>query len=66
MLSHLGKYVFLVENGANKSEIKKALEEIYKVKVVKVNTINARPNPHRYKKAVVTLQSGQKLDILPQ
>lgn len=74
-MSHLGKYVFLVEDGATKPEIKKALEEIYKINVEKVHVINARPKPRRsgrfegikpgYRKAIVTLKEGQKLDILP-
>ena len=75
-LSPLGKYVFLVDKKANKSEVKKAIEAIYKVKVKDVNTINLKPKTRRlgktlgvkpgYKKAVVTLAAGQKLDILPQ
>lgn len=76
MNSHLGKYAFLVENSANKSEVKKAVQEIYKVTVVGVNIINVKPKARRlgrtmgvkpgYKKAIVTLKGGQKLDILPQ
>ncbi len=76
MLSHLGKYSFLVEQSANKNEVKKVIEAIYKVKVNNVNIINVKPKKRRlgktlgvkpgYKKAVVTLQEGQKLDILPQ
>ena len=76
MISQLGKYAFRVAKQANKSEVKKAIEEIYKVKVVSVNVINAKPKKRRlgrtmgvrpgYKKAIVTLKEGQKLDILPQ
>ncbi len=72
----LGKYTFLVEKKANKPEVKKAVEAIYKVKVTQVNIVNARPKSRRlgrttgvkpgYKKAIVTLAAGQKLDILPQ
>lgn len=75
-MSDLGKYLFLVTKNANKSEIKKVIEGVYKVKVNDVNIINTKPKRRRlgrtlgqkpgYKKAVVTLKSGQKLDILPQ
>jgi len=74
--SSLGKYTFLVDKKANKPEVKKAVENIYKVKVVDVNVINTKPKTRRlgratgvkpgYKKAIVTLAAGQKLDILPQ
>ena len=74
--SSLGKYTFLVDKKANKPEVKKAVENIYKVKVTRVNIVNARPKSRRlgrtmgvrpgYKKAIVTLAAGQKLDILPQ
>lgn len=69
------KYVFIVDPKANKQEIAKAVEEIYKdknVKVVAVNTINAKAKPRRVrgrpgmtaarKKAVVTLAVGDSLD----
>lgn len=74
-LSVLGKYIFIVEKKANKPEIKKAIESIYKVNVVDVNVINVKGKTKRlgrsigrtsaYKKAVVTLKSGQKIDIMP-
>ena len=74
-MSALGKYVFLVEKRANAPEIKKALKSIYNVDVMNVNCINVKPKPKRYrlrsgetsgyKKAMVTLKEGQKLDILP-
>ncbi|EEG77801.1 50S ribosomal protein L23 [Dethiobacter alkaliphilus] len=64
------KYAFQVDPGANKVEIKKAIEELFKVKVKDVNTIRMqgkmkrmgmhtgrRPN---WKKAVVTLEEGSK------
>ncbi len=69
------KYVFIVDNKANKQEIAVALEEIYSeknIKVVDVNTINVKPKARRvrgrlgntsaFKKAVVTLQEGDSLD----
>lgn len=67
-----GKYLFLVQNGANKIQIKKAVEEMYKVKVCAVNTFVAPGKLKRVrhqlgktpdlKKAVVTLKEGQKID----
>lgn len=64
------KYAFQVDPKANKVEIKKAVEEIFKVKVKDVNTIRVsgkmkrtgafigrRPN---WKKAIVTLEEGSK------
>ena len=66
----------LVEVGkdANKLEIKKAIEEIFKVKVEKVATIKTHGKWKRYgksigkrcdrKKALVTLKKGEKLDFI--
>ena len=66
------KYLFYVKKSANKIEIRKAIEEIYKVKVEKVNTITVRGKKKRvrfvegktpdWKKAIVTLKEG-KIDI---
>ncbi len=66
-----GKYLFLVDKGANKLQIKKAVEEIYKVNVVGVNTVvcpgKAKRVRHQigrtpdYKRAQVTLKPGQKI-----
>lgn len=66
-----GKYWFLVEKSANKIQIKRAVEEMYKVKVKAVNTYIAPGKLKRVryqpgytsdtKKAIVTLQSGQKI-----
>ncbi len=65
-----GKYTFKVAKKANKIEIKDALEEIFGVKVEKVNTINVRGRARRmgryegttpaWKKAIVTLAEGSK------
>ena len=67
------KYSFAVEERANKIEIKKAIEELFKVKVVKVNTISMRGKLRRvrfrqgktsdWKKALVTLKEGDKIDL---
>ncbi len=65
------KYVFMVDMNANKTEIRAAIEEIFGVKVAKVNTIRmqgkmkrtgAYPQGRRaaYKKAVVTLTADSK------
>ena len=73
-LSAQGKYVFLVKKKASKPEIKKAIKEIYKVEVVDVNVVNRPPKRKRfgnamkgaqesYRKAIVTLKTGQKIDI---
>lgn len=69
------KYVFIVDKKANKQEIAKAIEEIYsdkKIKVVSVNTINAKPKARRmrgrpgvksgFKKAIVTLEAGDSIE----
>lgn len=68
-----GKYVFKVSGVANKNEIKKAMESIFKVKVTGVNIINARKKRVRlgrhegwsggFKKAIVTLKKGDKIEI---
>ena len=63
------KYVFKVAMDANKIEIKKAVEELYKVEVDKVNTMIMKPKKRRvrynvgytsrWKKAIVTLKKGE-------
>ena len=74
--SAAGKYIFLIADAANKSEVKKIVEKEYKVHVVQVNIVNARPKSRRrlgrvsikpgFKKAIITLKKGEKLDIIPQ
>jgi large subunit ribosomal protein L23 len=66
------KYTFKVLKTANKIEIKNAVEQIFKVKVESVNTINVLPRRKRvgqhegfkpaYKKAIVKLAQGDKID----
>ncbi len=68
------QYVFHVDPRANKSQIRDAVEEMFKVKVVKVNTMNydgkvvrrgrSIGRKPRWKKAVVTLQQGEAIDLL--
>jgi large subunit ribosomal protein L23 len=67
-------YAFWVAVSANKREIKKAVEDQFKVKVEAVHTIMVRSKPKRTrmipgqtperKKAIVTLQPGKRIDIL--
>ena len=67
------KVVFKVAKDANKVQIRQAVEEAFNVKVSNVNTINVRPNKKRvgrytgatkaYKKAIITLAEGSKLDL---
>lgn len=68
------KIVIEVHPKANKVQIRKAFEEIFKVKVDKVSVINIKPRrkrvglhytkTSRMKKAVVTLKQGEKLDLI--
>ena len=72
----MGKYTFLTDSSATSSEIKKIIELEYNVKVIKTNVINTKSKIKKkgnivgvrpgYKKIIVTLKKGQKLDILPQ
>lgn len=74
-LAGLDKYVFVVDGKANKPETKKVIEAIYGVKVKDVNIVNVKGKPKRlgrsmgrtsnFKKAVVTLKKGHKIDIAP-
>ena len=67
------KYAFVVAKHANKRDIKQAVEEIFRVKVRKVNTLNMRGKLRRlrwrrgyssqWKKAVVTLAEGERIDF---
>ncbi len=73
VLSEQNKVVFRVALGATKAEIAVAVEELYKVKVTKVNTLIQKGKTKRFrgrpgrrsdlKKAIVTLQEGQSIDI---
>ena len=72
-LSEFNKVVFKVHNGASKNSIKKSIEKIFKVNVVKINTINLKGKSKivrnkksyksGYKKAIVTLKKGQSIDL---
>ena len=73
ILSEQNKTVFKVHEKANKKNIKKNIEKLFKVNVVKVNIINQKPKlkmkqgtkslKSGFKKAVVTLKKGQSIDL---
>ncbi len=66
-------YTFSVDTKANKTQIKQAIEAIFKVKVENVNTINVRPKKKRVgryvgktnkvKKAIVKLKEGSSIEL---
>ena len=77
MGEQMHRYGFIVNNMANKIQIKKAIEELYEVEVIAVNTMNyggkakarATKGGHiagrtkAFKKAIVTLAEGQEIDF---
>ena len=72
-LSEFNKVVFKVNKGASKNSIKRSIEKIFKVNVIKINTINLKGKTKLvrnkkaykpgYKKAIVTLKKGQNIDL---
>jgi large subunit ribosomal protein L23 len=72
-LAQKNQYVFRVRKGANKTEIKKEIENLYKVKVLDVKIVNVPKKKRRlgrvsgwkkgYKKAIVKIKEGQKIDL---
>ena len=72
-LSEFNKVVFKVHKGASKNSIKRSIEKIFKVNVIKINTINLKgetkivKNKKTFKsgskKAIVTLKKGQSIDL---
>jgi large subunit ribosomal protein L23 len=72
-LSDFNKVVFKVDKSATKKSIIKSIEKIFKVNVIKINTINIKGKnklvrnkksfKSGYKKAVVTLKKGQSIDL---
>ena len=72
-LSEMNKVVFKVNSMADKKSIKKSVEKIFKVNVLKVNTINIKGKTKLvrnrkskkpgYKKAILTLKKGQSIDL---
>jgi large subunit ribosomal protein L23 len=72
----LNRYTFLVSAEANKTEIKEAVQKIWDVRVLKVNTTNRKGKTKRFrytrgkrpdqKLAVVTLAEGDSIEIFEQ
>ena len=72
-LMEQGKYTFEVAKSAPKEEIRAAVEKLFDVHVVKVNTVNVKPKKRRvryavgmtrrWKKAIVTLAPGETIEI---
>ena len=72
-LSEINKVVFKVNSLANKKSIKKNIEKIFKVNVIKINIINKqrrikiargkKAKVRGYKKAIITLKKGQNIDL---
>ena len=69
-----GQYLFKVQKDANKIEIKRAIEGIYKVKVDRINTLLVRGKLKKrgrsfgktpdWKKAIITLKEGESIDFV--
>jgi len=74
--SQEGRYVFVVDKATNKIEVKKAVEAVYDVHVTSVNMVNVLGKKRRqgrsigrtqnWKKAVVTLKSGERITSLAE
>ncbi|MBD1141326.1 50S ribosomal protein L23 [Pelagibacterales bacterium SAG-MED39] len=72
-LSEQNKVVFKVPSSANKNNLKKNIEKIFKVNVTKINIINKQNRKKLtrgrkvkvsgYKKAIITLKKGQSIDL---
>ena len=72
-LSEQNKIVFKINKNANKKNVKKSIEKIFKVNVIKVNIINKKTRTKLtrgrkvkvtgYKKAIITLKKGQTIDL---
>ena len=72
-LSEINKVVFKVDSLADKKSIKKNIEKIFKVNVIKINIINKqrrikitrgkKVKVKGYKKAIITLKKGQNIDL---
>tara|TARA_Y100001970_G_C13661838_1_gene568738 strand:- start:101 stop:394 length:294 start_codon:yes stop_codon:yes gene_type:complete len=72
-LSEQNKIVFKVPKKANKKNLKKNVEKIFKVNVTKINIINKQPRKKLvrgrkvkvkgFKKAIITLKKGQSIDL---
>jgi len=75
-LAEKNQYVFKVYPKTNKIEIKTAIEDLYNVDVLSVRIIKVRPKRRRlgrisgwragYKKAIVKIKAGQKIEVMPR
>lgn len=73
---NFGKVTFQVKKGCNRTQVKQAVEEIFNVKVDRVNMVNVRPKKKRVgkyvgktnsmTKAIVKLQPGHQLELFSQ
>jgi large subunit ribosomal protein L23 len=73
-LRETNSYQFQVAKAANKHQIKEAVEKLFRVEVTQVKTANMKRKPRRlgrsfgyksgYKKATVTIKSGQKIEVV--
>ena len=71
--STTGQYTFKVHQDAHKTQIRQAVEDLFEVKVLRVNVVKVAAKPKRrgqytgvrpgWKKAVVTLQPGDRIEI---
>lgn len=76
--AHMGKFTFLVNADANKTEIKKAVQDTFAVKVVGITTVTTKGsttkvtklgrkvNIFKHKKARVMLEKGQTIDMFEE
>lgn len=74
LMSEQNKYIFKIADDANKTEVKKAVESLYKVKVAKTHIAYAKSKFRQvgryqgrkagFKKAIVTLKEGSKIDVV--
>lgn len=71
---NLNQYTIVADRRANKVQIRQAVQELFKVKVLRVNTLNVRGKDRRqrtaqagktlaWKKAIVTLKEGDKITL---
>ncbi len=73
VLATAGKYTFRVHDGAHKTQIKQAIEELFDVKVLEVSTMSVKGKPKRrgytsgyrrsWKKAIVQVREGDSIPI---
>ncbi len=71
--AQFNKYIFEVRNDANKTNLKKIIEDTYKVKVQKLNSLNTKSKPKVFKgqrgtrselkRIIVTLKEGNTIDM---